>query len=113
MTLALDTAAAGAVGLPANLPASLVELRRTVSNCLVATLWVHVPILAWIAAVNGGNASVVAPAAGGLALLASLLWRMRPDASSTRLTIGVALMIMATLVTAVCHGTIWQADTHM
>lgn len=88
-------------------------LRRSVNKALLPWLWLHVPavcLIAWLIGQSpiwlGLGATIVAGAATACCMTA-------PDASTTRLTMGVALIAMVSLLLAACRGTPWQSDMHV
>jgi methyl-accepting chemotaxis protein len=74
----------------------------------------HVPIYAAFAWALGVPAFVVALVSFGLALLGEAARRTAPDGSEgADVTLSVALVGQAALLTALFSGHPWQADTHM
>ncbi len=89
------------------------SLRRAASRGLLLLLWLQVPVAFAIASALG--TAWVAPGvmAAVLASVATLSWWTTGSGLSTRLTVGVALIGMVSLVVYQLSGTNWQLDAHM
>jgi methyl-accepting chemotaxis protein len=88
-------------------------LGGTVSRVLVPILWLHLPVIAWVAATLGNDWQSLVVSGAVAAGAASLAWWLAPASRATPVVIGVALMAMVSLLTASCAGGAWQADLHM
>jgi methyl-accepting chemotaxis protein len=80
---------------------------------MVPLLWLHVPVIALIGALAGNGWIAAAGAGAAVAGVATAVARAAPLAPSCRLTAGVALIAMVSLVLAECRGSPWQIDVHM
>jgi methyl-accepting chemotaxis protein len=93
-------------------PLTLRHLRGQASRVFAALLWLHVPLLVWIGAVNHTGVAFVAVASTIAALLGTLVaWRV-PESLTARMTIAYALVMMPMLMVHAGSG-IWQIDFHM
>jgi methyl-accepting chemotaxis protein len=77
-----------------------------------AFLWLHVPIVAWIAAANHTELGIVTLTALAGAVLGSLAAWRAPETLAGRLTIAYALVMMPMLMVHAGTG-VWQIDFHM
>ena len=89
------------------------QLRGMVSRTVLTLIWLQAA-LASATAYAAGNAwlqpgliSLI------LASVVTLVWWRRPDAQSTRLMIGVALVASMSLIVGAAAGSNWQVDLHM
>jgi len=97
---------------PVETPPALRRLRGQVSRVFAGLLWLHVPVIAWIAAVNHSEIAIVTLAAAAAAALGSLAaWRL-PESLAGRLVIAYALVMMPMLMVHAGAG-VWQVDYHM
>jgi methyl-accepting chemotaxis protein len=75
-------------------------------------LWLHIPVIAWIAAANHTGIAFVVVAATISAILGGVVaWRM-PESLTARMTIAYALVTMPMLMVHAGSG-VWQIDYHM
>jgi methyl-accepting chemotaxis protein len=88
-------------------------LRSAVTRAMVPLLWLHVPVIALIGALAGTTWIAAACVAASVAGVATAAARAAPRAPACRLTAGVALIAMVSLILAECRGTAWQIDAHM
>ena len=94
-------------------PDELKRLRGQVDQTLTAALWLHVPLIAGVAWSLGNPAlglGAVAAAVAAAATLARFSW---PAETARRVMIGVAAVVMVSLVLAASSGGAWQTDVHM
>jgi methyl-accepting chemotaxis protein len=92
---------------------NLDALRVVASRGLIVLLWLHLPLIAGIAAIAGTPWHASLLMAGGLAGAASLSWWRCGSALTTRLTVAVAVIGMVSLIVYQLGGTEWQIDGHM
>ncbi len=97
----------------ASLAISLGSVRQSASKGLLLLLWLHVPVAFVIAWALGTAWVVPGTMAVVLASVATLSWWMTGSGLSTRLTVGVALIGMVSLVVYQLSGRSWQLDAHM
>jgi methyl-accepting chemotaxis protein len=98
--------------MPTAEPLALVALRRRASLVFVVLLWLHVPVVAVIAAFNAHAIWPSTVAAAVLAALGTLGVRLSPDGVAGRLTIAWALVGMPMLFVHAGAGDL-QIDFHM
>jgi cytochrome oxidase Cu insertion factor (SCO1/SenC/PrrC family) len=91
----------------------LAALRDTVSRMMVPLLWCHVPLAAGIGGCAGNGWLWPGAMAAAIAAVATAAWLRDPAGPATRLTIGVALMGMVSILVAACAGSHLQIDVHM
>jgi methyl-accepting chemotaxis protein len=91
----------------------LTSLRDTVSRVMVPVLWCHVPLAAGIAWLAGNGWLWPGAMVAAVAAIATAAWLRDPSGSATRLTIGVALMGIVSIMVAACAGSHLQIDFHM
>ena len=82
----------------------LSALRDTVSRVMVPVLWCHVPLAAGIAWLAGNGWLWPGAMAAVIAAVATAAWLRDQAGLATRLTIGVALMGMVSIMVAACAG---------
>jgi methyl-accepting chemotaxis protein len=91
----------------------LARLRQTVDWALLLALWLHIPLIFGVAWFLGNNAFVLACGAAAVAgsiTLARFSW---PEGAARRIAMGVALVVMVSLLLAAAAGGAWQTDIHM
>jgi methyl-accepting chemotaxis protein len=91
----------------------IAALRHQASKGLLVLTWLHVPLLAGIAALLGHAWMATELMAFGLAGAATLCWYFAPGKLETRLTVAVALIGMVALIVDQLEGNAWQLDSHM
>jgi len=87
--------------------------RRALDQLFVPGLWLHIPLIAAVAAALSGPVVPLVTTAAALALMASMLWTRTPEARITRIVIGIAAIGMVSLLLAAARGSPWQLDVHM
>lgn len=92
---------------------ALGKLRATVSQGLICGFWLHVGLVAVCAHIAGNDWVAPTLAAVGLAVIETLVWWMAPQAKTTRLTIGVGVSALVSIILAACRGSYMQIDVHM
>ncbi len=92
---------------------SLGSLRGSASTGLLSLLWLHVPLFFAVASALGTTWVVPVVMGVALAAVATLSWWMTGSGLSTRLTVGIALIGMASLLVYQLSGRSWQLDAHM
>jgi methyl-accepting chemotaxis protein len=95
------------------LNSGLSRQRRSLDRLFIPGLWLHVPLIAAVAAVLSGPAISLAVAATALATAVTILWITAPDARSTRVLISIVAVGMVSLLLAATRGSAWQIDVHM
>ncbi len=92
---------------------ALTEIRRSAQRVFIPFLWLHVPLVAVVALVQG--ISLIGPVAltAIAATLTTLVWHKRPEAEITRQLIALSLMLMVGVVLFTLNGHSWQVDVHM
>ncbi|HEX3549308.1 MAG TPA: methyl-accepting chemotaxis protein, partial [Candidatus Elarobacter sp.] len=93
-------------------PIGLRRLRARASLVFSIALWVHVPILTAVAAVNHNGPVAVALVASLLSAFGTVAARLSPDGLAGRLCIAYALIGMPMLLVHAGSG-VWQIDYHM
>jgi methyl-accepting chemotaxis protein len=93
-------------------PQTLQRLRTQASRMFAGLLWLHVPLLVWIAAVNHTGIGFVVVAATIAAALGSVVAWRAPASLTARLTISYALVMMPMLMVHAGSG-VWQIVFHM
>ncbi len=88
-------------------------IRATVERFLVAFLWLHVPLVAGVGALLGGNWMMMGIGALIMAGAATAMSKAAPGSAATRYVIGVALMGVVALLVGGFDGHPWQIDMHM
>jgi methyl-accepting chemotaxis protein len=91
---------------------NLDALRITASAILLPLLWLHLPIVAIVALLNGTALLWPSVMAIVLAGAATASWWVDRAGPGTRLTVAVALIGMVSLLVFVLSGP-WQIDLHM
>ena len=91
----------------------IASLQNQASKGLLILLWLHLPLLAGIAAWLAHPWLLTESIGLGLAGTATLLWVSSRNSLETRLTFGVALVGMVALVVQQLSGNPWQLDSHM
>jgi methyl-accepting chemotaxis protein len=92
---------------------NLAELRGTVDTALTATLWLHVPMIGFVAWTLGNSVltlSAAAAAVAGAATMARFTW---PSGPARWAVMGVGLVAIVSLLVAAAAGGRWQGDIHM
>jgi methyl-accepting chemotaxis protein len=84
--------------------------RTLVGGALLAFVWMMLAVLACQPAATTPPAWGIDFAGFGVAAFASLIWRWRPGARATRLGMGLAVLVLVTLVTDSGTGGPWQAN---
>ncbi|MFN4275841.1 MAG: methyl-accepting chemotaxis protein [Ferrovibrio sp.] len=92
--------------------ASLEELRRRASSVFIVWLWLHLPLIAAVAWLNGTNLLVSTIGAALIALIATWFCRTDPTGTATRQVVAAAFVGMASLLVFAASGP-WQIDMHM
>jgi methyl-accepting chemotaxis protein len=92
--------------------ASLEELRRRASSVFIVWLWLHLPLIAAVAWLNGTNLLVSTIGAALIALIATWFCRTDPTGTATRQVVAAAFVGMASLLVFAASGP-WQIDLHM
>ncbi|WP_374301580.1 methyl-accepting chemotaxis protein [Ferrovibrio sp.] len=92
--------------------ASLEELRRRASSVFIVWLWLHLPLIAAVAWLNGTNLLVSGIGAALIALIATWFCRTDPVGTATRQVVAAAFVGMASLLVFAASGP-WQIDMHM
>jgi methyl-accepting chemotaxis protein len=87
--------------------------RQSLDKILIPFLWLHIPLIALVAAALRGPAWWLAGAATLVAAPVTLLWAMLPRAPSTRMLISIEAVGMVSLLLAAARGSAWQIDVHM
>ena len=87
--------------------------RRSLDNLLIPGLWLHIPVIAGVAAALSGPAMTLALTATLLAAAVTIVWRASPNAHTTRILIAVAAVGMVSLLLAAARDSRWQVDIHM
>ena len=93
--------------------ASLYALRETASRGLLVLVWMHVPFNLCVALLLGNPWQGPALIAVSLASVATLSWWRSGSTLGPRLTIGVAVIGMVSLIVDQLAGHPWQLDAHM
>ncbi|MGU3361662.1 methyl-accepting chemotaxis protein [Methylobacterium sp. M6A4_1b] len=92
---------------------NLDTLRQTFGRCLIAFLWLHLPVIALCAWLTGNALTVPLVIAGLLAGFSTLAWRRAPTGPTTRLVSSLSLIGMAAILLSALAGHPWQIDLHM
>jgi|GEM_PF-1454614 len=79
----------------------------------IPSLWLHIPLIAAVAAALSGPTILLAMTASTLAGSVTLLWARMPHARITRILISIAAIGMVSLLLAAARGSSWQIDIHM
>jgi len=88
-------------------------LRAAVSRWMILFLWLHVPLAALAAWLAGNDMTGPVVAVAVVAAVASGVWWLAPTAAATRMTIGLGLIGIVSIILAACRGTHEQIDMHM
>jgi methyl-accepting chemotaxis protein len=91
---------------------SLDDLRSLAARWFIVALWVHVPLVAGVAWLNGTFSGLAVALAVGFAAVATALWRLYGAGEATRYAIAVAMVGMVSLLVMRAAGP-WQIDLHM
>ncbi len=91
----------------------LAQLRGLVDRGLTTALWLHVPLIAGVAWFQGNAATVLAGAAAIVAATATWACFGWPAGTTRRITLGIALVVMVSLLLMAAAGGGWQTDIHM
>lgn len=91
----------------------LTLLRAKFGRFLVWLLWLHTPLLAAVAALNGHNAILAALTGAVIAAAFHISHARNGTALSTRYISSVALMAEPALLVFLLRGHAWQMDMHM
>ncbi len=89
------------------------EIRERAGRTLFALIWLHVPVVAAAAWLNGKPVAWLAGAAALLAGIALAERRLDPGCRRSAITISVVLMSQIALITAALAGHRFQVDSHM
>jgi methyl-accepting chemotaxis protein len=92
---------------------SLLDLRTAVSRVMIPFLWLLVPLVAAVAYALGNDWLWPSIIAAVVACTATAEHLRAPASASSRMTIGVALIAMVSLVLAASRGGKWQIDIHL
>jgi methyl-accepting chemotaxis protein len=87
--------------------------RRTLNKLFIPFLWLHVPLVAGVAASLSGPVVPLTLTAGTLAGVANFVWATAPDLRRTRVMISVVAIGMVSVLLAAARGSAWQIDIHM
>ncbi|HEY0393235.1 MAG TPA: methyl-accepting chemotaxis protein [Candidatus Elarobacter sp.] len=93
-------------------PPALLELRSRASQVFTVILWLHVPVVAAVAAANHHAPLAVSAVAALLALIGTIGARLSPGGLGGRLSVAYALVGMPMLLVHAGSG-VWQIDYHM
>jgi methyl-accepting chemotaxis protein len=85
----------------------------SLDKLFIPSLWLHIPLIAAVAAAMSGPAILLAMTASTLAGSVTLLWARMPHARITRILISIAAVGMVSLLLAAARGSSWQIDMHM
>jgi methyl-accepting chemotaxis protein len=91
----------------------IAELQGMASQGLLVLIWLHLPLLALIAALVGHEWVLTEAIATGLACAATACWYLSGNTLETRLTVAVVLIGMVSLIVEQFSGHSWQLDSHM
>ena len=91
----------------------LARLRSLVDRALSAALWLHVPLIAGAAWFQGNDPLSLGGGATLVAAAVSLARYSWPADTARRITVGVGLVVMVSLLLAAAAGGAWQTDIHM
>ncbi len=92
---------------------TITSIRRLGAQLVMGAIWLIVPMVS-VAAIANQNGVIGLPVASVLlAVVATICWRLSPDASSIRMTLSVCLMVGISLLVAALGGHDWQTDMHM
>jgi methyl-accepting chemotaxis protein len=91
----------------------IAELQENTSKGLLVLIWLHLPLLAAIAALLGHDWLLTETIAAGLAGAATACWYLSGNSLETRLTVAVVLIGMVALIVNELSGNPWQIDSHM
>jgi methyl-accepting chemotaxis protein len=89
------------------------DQRRFAHRIVIAAAWLLVPLVVLAAALSHGAWPTLLIAAVAVAGGATVVWRTAGDGASVRITAGVSLMAMVSLLVAALSGQAWQIDMHM
>ena len=92
---------------------ALTRIRSALDRVIIPALWLHIPLIAVVAAALSGPAILLAGTAASLAATVTFCWVRAPNAVATRVLVSVAAVGMVSLLTAACRGSVWQVDVHM
>lgn len=91
----------------------IADIRAQTGRYMVIFLWLHVPLVAAVAAALSGAWLMLGAGAGVLAATATVTYRAAPTGAAARHTAAVALMAMVALLVLAFDGHPWQIDLHM
>ncbi len=91
----------------------LTRLRNVVDRWLGAALYLHIPLIAAVAYLAGNSALALGGAAAAAAASISVIQAVWTADSARRSAMGVAMVIMVSLLVAATQGSPWQIDIHM
>nr|WP_294503779.1 methyl-accepting chemotaxis protein [uncultured Rhodopila sp.] len=91
----------------------LEHLRAKVDTALAAALWLHVPLIAGVTWFCGNGALLLGGAAAANGAAITLIRMTWPPETARRIAMGVAMVVMVSLLLAATAGAAWQPDIHM
>ncbi len=91
----------------------LAALRNKIDLGLVAALWLHVPLIIGVAWLQGNSLLALGGGAAGVALAAQFVRIAWPMDTMRRVAMGVASMVMVSLLLGATAGGAWQTDIHL
>jgi methyl-accepting chemotaxis protein len=91
----------------------LAKLRLASEQAIIAIIWLHGPVLAFVGWLTGENLLLGMALWVATATAATIAHRTQPGAPGTRATVAAALCVMPALVVLELAGTSWQSDGHM
>jgi methyl-accepting chemotaxis protein len=92
---------------------ALRELRATVAFYMILFLWAHVPLVAAVGLWLGTGWMTPMLAAALFAGIATAAWRFDASGDTSRPVMGVALVMIVSLLVFQLSGHPWQIDMHM
>jgi len=91
---------------------TLDRLRATVARFFIVGLWLHVPVLLIVGLTNDTSWIAGSLAGAITAAVTTAVWLSDRDGALTRYTIGIAQIMMVSLLVWLSHGPM-QIDVHM
>ena len=91
----------------------LAALRNKVDLGLVAAFWLHVPLIVGVAWLEGNSLLALGGGAAVVALASQIVRTTWPMEGMRRVAMGVASVVMVSLLLAASAGGAWQTDMHM
>jgi methyl-accepting chemotaxis protein len=91
----------------------LIRQHRSLDKLFIPGLWLHVPLIALVAASLAGPALALGATAAALAAGVTLPWLNAPNTRTTRMLLSIAAIGMVSLLLAAARGSAWQIDVHM